>query len=126
MTRLKPFPTDTYRREPDFKKKYYLRRENMVSAKFIKKPKRRRVRFSYGSPEAKEVILMGDFNRWDPKVHSMKKDEVGVWRKTLMLYPGRYEYRFLVDGKWENDPQNEAFCLNCFGTQNNVIAILPK
>jgi 1,4-alpha-glucan branching enzyme len=98
----------------------------MVTAKFIKKPKRRRVTFSYESAGANEVILMGDFNRRDPMIHAMKKDRDGIWWKTVMLYPGRYEYRFLVDGKWENDPQNEASCLNCFGTRNNVVAILPK
>ncbi|MDY6973201.1 MAG: glycogen-binding domain-containing protein [Thermodesulfobacteriota bacterium] len=43
-----------------------------------------------------------------------------------MLYPERYEYRFLVDGQWYNDPQNDLTCPNCFGTQNNVILVGRK
>ena len=53
----------------------------------------------------------------------MKKGNAGVWRKTVMLFPGRYEYRFLVDGQWINDLQNPETCLNCFGTLNNVVTV---
>ena len=98
----------------------------MVIKKSPQKPKRRRVVFALKSPEAKKVILMGDFNQWNPKTHLMKKDEAGVWRKIVMLYPGRYEYKFLIDGQWRLDPQNEHHCLNSFGSQNNVLVIAAK
>ncbi len=71
--------------------------------------------------EAKEVILMGGFNNWGSEKHLMQKDENGMWNKTVMLYPGNYEYKFLVDGKWREDPKNNQTCLNCFGTQNSVL-----
>jgi len=89
-------------------------------------PKRRRVMFSFEAPKAKKVILMGDFNRWDTKSHPMKKDYKGVWRKTVMLFPGKHEYRFLADGKWQNDPHNEKVCLNSYGSYNNYLIIEPK
>jgi 1,4-alpha-glucan branching enzyme len=85
---------------------------------------KKRVTFTLEAPWANEVILMGDFNKWNAKNHPMKKDEVGIWKKTTMLPPGRYEYRFLVNGQWENDPKNDQVCVNCFGTQNNIIHIL--
>ena len=84
---------------------------------------KRRVIFTLESPWANEVILMGDFNKWNAKTHPMKKDEGGIWKKTVMLHPGRYEYRFLVNGQWENDPKNDEVCANRFGTQNNIIHI---
>ena len=84
---------------------------------------RRRVIFSLESPDAKEVILMGDFNQWNPKKHPMKKNKNGVWNKTTMLFPGTYEYRFLVDGKWKNDPNNNQTRTNRFGTNNNFIVV---
>ena len=37
--------------------------------------------------------------------HPMKKSENGDWQKTAMLPAGRYEYKFLVDGQWWNDPK---------------------
>ena len=76
--------------------------------------------FEFPAPGAREVSLAGDFNNWDPKTNPMKKDKKGVWKATLSLKPGRYEYRFLKDGSWENDP----FCCDCvpneFGSQNCV------
>ena len=85
--------------------------------------KRKRIEFVLELPQAEQVILMGDFNQWNPKTHPMRRDENGVWRKTVMLYPGRYEYRFCADGEWISDPGNEEVCRNCFGTENNVIEI---
>lgn len=78
------------------------------------------------SKEAEEVVLLGDFNNWNPEKHPMKKDDNGMWRKTVMLYPGSYQYKFLVDGHWQEDPQNVMTCPNCFGTQNNLLDVCKK
>jgi len=85
------------------------------------KIKRRKVTFSFESVDAKEVILMGDFNNWNAKKHPMKSNGNGMWKKSLVIPPGRYEYKFLVDRQWKEDPHNDQTCLNCFGTCNNVI-----
>jgi 1,4-alpha-glucan branching enzyme len=87
------------------------------------KGKMKRATFSIHAPEAEEVFLLGDFNHWDPVKHPMKKDKSDVWKKGIMVSPGRYEYKFLVDGQWWNDPNNQDFCFNCFGTMNNVVVI---
>ncbi|HUT71290.1 MAG TPA: glycogen-binding domain-containing protein [Desulfatiglandales bacterium] len=87
------------------------------------KAKRRRATFSLEAPNAREVAVGGDFNKWNAEADPMKKDKRGVWKKTVMLEPGRYEYKFLVDGQWRNDPNNEQTCANCFGTHNNVLVI---
>lgn len=93
----------------------------MATVKSKKKIKRKKVTFSIDFSGANEVILMGDFNNWNPKKHLMKKDRNGVWNKAVILPPGSYEYKFLVDGQWKEDPQNDQICLNCFGTYNNII-----
>ncbi|MGD9334533.1 MAG: isoamylase early set domain-containing protein [Desulfobacterales bacterium] len=95
----------------------------MSHIKPSQKSGRRRVIFSLKSPDASEVILMGDFNQWNPKKHPMKKDDNGVWKKTTMLFPGKYEYRFLVNNRWVNDPENNQTCLNRFGSRNNFIIV---
>jgi 1,4-alpha-glucan branching enzyme len=94
-------------------------------AKNIAKPKRRRMLFHLEAPEAGEVFLVGDFNDWDIQKHPMKKEENGVWKKITMLSPGRYEYKFIVDGRWQIDSASDQLCVNCFGTQNNVIEVKP-
>lgn len=95
----------------------------MAQGQSREKAKKRRVNFSFEAPDAKVVLLGGDFNQWNANTHPMKKDESGVWKKTVTLEPGRYEYKFLVDGQWRNDPNNDQACANCFGTHNNVLAI---
>lgn len=83
--------------------------------------KDKKVSFSITDPIAKEVILMGDFNKWDPKMHPMENDGNGVWSKSIMISPGTYEYKFLIDGQWKEDPGNAQTCPNSFGTLNSIL-----
>ena len=80
----------------------------------------RKVQFECPSPEAKEVYLVGDFNHWDTHANKMKKDKSGSWKATLSLKPGRYEYRLVVDGNWENAPACSGCVPNEFGSLNCV------
>jgi 1,4-alpha-glucan branching enzyme len=88
-----------------------------------KKTQNRRITFKLEASEAKEAILVGDFNSWDFKKHTMKKDDKGRWTKIVTLAPGRYEYKFLVDGQWQNDPNNDQMVANSFGTLNNILTV---
>ena len=95
----------------------------MSKVRSKQKIKRKRWTFSLNAAEAKEVVLMGDFNNWSPEKHPMQRDENGMWNKAVMLSPGNYEYKFLVDGQWREDPRNDHLCPNCFGTYNSVIKL---
>ena len=95
----------------------------MAKAISIQKKKNQKVTFSVLAPAAKKVFLVGDFNNWEPQTHPMKKDSNGVWKKSVMLAPSQYEYKFLIDGDWKEDPQNDQVCLNCFGTFNSVYSL---
>ena len=92
----------------------------MTKAKPKQKIKNQKVTFSVSAPEAEEVFLTGDFNEWDPKKYPMEKDSNGVWKKTVMLAPSQYEYKFIIDGDWKEDPRNDRRCPNCFGTVNSI------
>ena len=50
----------------------------------------------------------------------MKKDKKGIWKVSVPLEPGRYEYRFWVDGDWADDPNAQERVENPFGSQNCV------
>jgi len=93
----------------------------MLMAK-IKNPKQK-VTFSYVAPEAQSVVLAGDFTGWEQAPLSFKKNKSGVWKKTVSLPPGHYEYRLLVDGKWQDDPQCPHRRPNHFGGQNCVCIV---
>lgn len=85
-----------------------------------KKQVTEKVLFEFPAPEAREVFLAGDFNNWDVRANPMKKDKKGLWKGNLPLAPGRYEYRFLVDGSWENDPSCSCCVPNQYGSMNCV------
>jgi 1,4-alpha-glucan branching enzyme len=80
----------------------------------------KKVSFSLSAPEASRVFLAGDFNGWDPTANPLKKDRRGVWKVSLNLLPGTYQYRFFVDGDWQNDPVCTDCLQNPFGSWNCV------
>uniref|UniRef100_A0A7C4Y4J0 AMP-activated protein kinase glycogen-binding domain-containing protein n=1 Tax=candidate division WOR-3 bacterium TaxID=2052148 RepID=A0A7C4Y4J0_UNCW3 len=62
------------------------------------------VLFTYYSPDANIVFISGDFNGWGRT--PMEKDTLGNWYVILKLKPDRYEYKYIVDGEWVQDPDN--------------------
>jgi 1,4-alpha-glucan branching enzyme len=73
-----------------------------------------------GALNARSVFVAGDFNNWDPHTLSMKKsgDE---WIGSVYLSAGKHKYKFIIDGKWITDPDNNIWEQNEFGTGNSVI-----
>jgi 1,4-alpha-glucan branching enzyme len=96
---------------------YERRLEMMKTSKGMKAKK---VSFDLLAPEAGNVSVAGEFNNWDPTSHPMKKDKKGLWKVSLSLVPGTYQYRFFVDGQWQNDPTCTSSVGNPFGTSNSV------
>jgi len=81
------------------------------------------ISFKIYAPQAKKVNLAGSFNKWNLKKISAKTDKKGNWSASVRLKPGRYEYKFLLDGVWVNDPHCPSSVTNAFGTQNSVIEV---
>jgi chromosome partitioning protein len=75
-------------------------------------------------PRAASVQIAGDFNGWQPTKLPMEKvGENGVWQASAKLAPGRYRYRLVVDGQWQQDPYNEITELNPFGGYNSIVEV---
>ena len=86
-----------------------------------------RVRLELTRPDAQEVGIAGSFNDWHPSVTPMIRLNHGKWAKELALPPGRYEYRFVADGEWVDDPAATELIPNPFGTPNAVLVVAaPK
>ena len=64
------------------------------------------VAFSCSLPAAAHVSVAGSFNNWDPAALPLKLMD-GVWRGSVMLVPGHYYYKLVVDGAWMPDPGND-------------------
>jgi chromosome partitioning protein len=78
------------------------------------------VLFTLAAPEATRVQLAGDFNSWVPEGNEMEFSN-GVWKKILALTPGRYRYRYVIDGRWASDPMNSHSEPSPFGDRDSVI-----
>jgi chromosome partitioning protein len=80
--------------------------------------------FSARFERAARVLIAGDFNNWTPESTPMVKTAgPGTWTMSLPLRPGRYRYRFIVDGKWVTDPNNKYVEANQFGELNNIVEV---
>jgi 1,4-alpha-glucan branching enzyme len=78
------------------------------------------VRFEYEDAKAQEVFLAGSFSNWDPGATQMGLAATGIWGVEVSLAPGRYEYLFVVDGRWTPDPKATDYLPNPFGGCNSV------
>jgi chromosome partitioning protein len=78
--------------------------------------------FTIEAPGAEHVYIAGDFNDWKPDGSEM--EAVGrVWKKLLKLAPGRYRYRYVVDGQWCTDPGNATVEPSPFGGNDSVLVL---
>jgi 1,4-alpha-glucan branching enzyme len=83
----------------------------------------KKVNFTLLAPDAQNVSLAGDFNDWNANSHLLQKVSNGMWEINIDLNPGRYEYRFLVDGEWKNDPNCMSIIPNSFGSENCMLKL---
>jgi 1,4-alpha-glucan branching enzyme len=78
--------------------------------------------FTVEAPNAFEVQIAGDFNDWTPE-HTLMEPKGRVWRRVLQLAPGRYRYRFVIDGKWLPDPLNPLFEPSQFAGDDSIVVV---
>lgn len=78
------------------------------------------------SPGASAVFIAGSFNDWSPDATPLARGANGSWGIELALPPGRYEYRFVIDGEWVDDPNATEFTISPFGNRNAVLVVEEK
>jgi 1,4-alpha-glucan branching enzyme len=88
--------------------------------------KKKSVTFEYFDPLAAVVSLAGDFDEWNPGARPLKRDAGGLWKVTVRLEPGTYQYKFVVNGqRWEEDPLNLHRTPNEHGSFNSIRRVGP-
>ena len=83
----------------------------------------RAVEFSYDGNVNDSIFVVGEFNNWSPDETSRLSKVDGVWKGALPLKPGCYKYRFIVDGKWLEDPSNPKNEKNPFGELDSILTV---
>ncbi|HEX7896880.1 MAG TPA: isoamylase early set domain-containing protein [Planctomycetota bacterium] len=84
---------------------------------------RKKVTLGIKAPDAREVLLTGDFTDWDKDGIRLARRANGEWSATMELAPGEYQYRLLVDGEWRDHPESEKRVPNPFGGTNCVLVV---
>lgn len=82
------------------------------------------VLFVQPGDRGRRVYVAGDFNKWSATATPLRHDEhLNVWQACVNIPPGRYRYRLVVDGSWEQDEYNSYVESNPFGELNNIIEV---
>jgi hypothetical protein len=69
--------------------------------------------------DAENVSVVGSFNEWEPTPLT-DEDHDGIWSASIPLPPGRYEYAFIIDGRWwGQDPLADEY-IRSFGEYSSV------
>lgn len=84
------------------------------------------MKFTYYDPDASKVFLAGSMNGWSTTATPMVKDEGGYWSVVMSLSPGKYEYKFVVDGTWTTDSENPNSKPDPYGGVNSALEIDAK
>jgi len=84
-----------------------------------------KVTFSIEAKEANTAAVVGDFNNWNPAVGELSKQKTGTFKATFELPKDTtFEFKYLVDGAYLNDPEADSYAYNEFaGAENSVLAL---
>ena len=89
-----------------------------------KKTAKKRITFLMQAEPGRSVTLAGTFNNWNPEANPLKeKGGKGAYSIIMLLAPGVYEYKFVVDGMWCVDPGCQEWVQNELGTLNSVLRV---
>ncbi|MBI3300609.1 MAG: Hsp20 family protein [Deltaproteobacteria bacterium] len=83
------------------------------------------VHFIYYGPEARRVVLTGEFTQWSRRGIAMTPlGDTGIFYHTMQVRgPLRVEYKFIVDGQWMVDPFCPNKVDNGIGEQNSYFVV---
>ena len=87
---------------------------------------RQRVVLRFYDFAGRDVKLAGNFNDWRPDQGVVTHTENGVVEKIVMLLPGVYQYRLIVDGVWQEDPSNPEQVSNYSGGYNSLLQVAEE
>lgn len=96
-----------------------------IKKQFLKSKPVCKVTFTVSAEEAKSVAVVGSFNEWNTGATPLKKLKNGSFKGTVDLESGTsHEFRYLVDGAYQNETEADAFKWSDFaGAENSVLSL---
>lgn len=96
---------------------------------FVKSKSLYKVTFSVSAEaatESKKIVLLGEFNGWDPsEAIVLKKQKDGSFKANVELAAGEYQFRYLLDDeKWVNDSEADKYVPAGVDSAENSVVVL--
>lgn len=84
---------------------------------------RQRVVLTFSGFVGMDLRIAGDFNDWVPDRGVETRTEGELIYKVLVVPPGTYQYRLVIEGDWYEDPTNPERVANYTGGFNSVLQV---
>ncbi|RZJ30874.1 MAG: glycoside hydrolase [Flavobacterium sp.] len=96
-----------------------------IKKQFIKSKPVVKVTFSVDAKNADTAAVVGDFNNWNSETGALGKLKNGTFKGVFEVEKdAAYEFRYIVDGAYINDPEADSFQWNDYaGAENSVLAV---
>mgnify|MGYP003586319588 CR=1 FL=1 len=99
-----------------------------IAKKYLKTKSICRTTFRISAEEAagaSAAFLVGEFNDWSTGDTPMKRLKDGSFKAEVDLPCGNaFQFRYLLDGRWDNDGNADRYCFSEFGNcENSVVEV---
>jgi 1,4-alpha-glucan branching enzyme len=96
-----------------------------IKKQFVKTKPVCKVTFSVEAKEANTASVVGDFNNWNLAEGTLSKLKNGTFKGVFDLpKDASYEFKYVIDGNFVNEPEADAFKWNDFaGAENGVLEV---
>jgi 1,4-alpha-glucan branching enzyme len=96
-----------------------------IKKQFIKTKPVCKVTFTVEAKEAKSAAVVGDFNNWNIEEGALGKLKNGSFKGVFdVIKDASYEYRYVVDGVFINEPEADSYRWNAYaGAENSVLEV---
>jgi 1,4-alpha-glucan branching enzyme len=93
-----------------------------IKKQFIKTKPVCKVTFSLDAKEAQTAAVVGDFNNWNPAEGELSKLKNRTFKGAFdMPKDNSYEFKYIVDGAYVNEPEADSFIWNDFANAENSV-----
>ncbi|OAB25134.1 Carbohydrate-binding module 48 (Isoamylase N-terminal domain) [Flavobacterium fryxellicola] len=96
-----------------------------IKKQFVKTKPVCKVTFSVKAAGANQASVIGDFNNWNESEGVLSKLKNGTFKGVFDLdKDAAYEFKYLIDGVFVNEPEADSFKWNAFaGNENSVLVV---
>ena len=91
-----------------------------ITKQYLKSKPECKVTFTVPAKDASKVEVAGDFNSWN--LSELKKYKNGNFKAQFNVpVDHKYQFRYVVDGKWTNEEEADGYQWNDFAASENSV-----